>query len=221
MKIFLTLFLTILVLSCTSAPEIKNAESEAEVQYKTGLYYLENEEYTESEHHFMKIISDFSYSAYEPLATIGLADTFFKREEYEAAIEVYKRFIKMRPTHKQSEYSLYQIANCYFMQKPSDFFALPSPEERDVVVVQKAVKYYSRYIDKYPSGKYVKKSKQDLAKCESILIKKELDVAEFYMRRDKCEGVISRVDYIKKHYKLTTPAVIEKIKGLEEKCAAK
>ncbi len=221
MKILLTIILTILVLSCTSAPVIKNAESEAEIQYKTGLYYLEDEDYTESEKYFMKVISDYSYSAYEPLATIGLADTFFKREEYDAAIEVYNRFIKMRPSHKKSEYALFQVANSYFMQKPSDFFVLPSPEERDVEVVEKASTYYSKYLSSYPKGEYVKDADTNLAECERILIKKEIDVAEFYMRRDKCEGVMSRVNYIKKKFNLKAPESINKINELEKECSTK
>ena len=88
--------------SCKSAPVIKGAESDGEVVYKQGLYYLEKGDYVNAENKFMKVISDFSYSIYEPFATVALGDTYFYKEEYPSAVEVYSRFVKMRPTHEKT-----------------------------------------------------------------------------------------------------------------------
>jgi outer membrane assembly lipoprotein YfiO len=217
-SVYLLCALTVFAFSCKSAPVIKGAESDAEVVYKQGLYYLEKKDYTNAEQKFMKVISDFSFSVYEPFATVALGDTYFKKEEYPSAVEVYSRFVKMRPTHEKTPWAELQIANSYLAQMPSDFFLFPNPSERDVDIVEKAVVQFNHYLKKYPDDENSEKGRKDLEKAELVLIERDLRVAEFYSRKKQCPAVRARLKFISDNFTVTTGKNRKRIEGLMKKC---
>jgi len=202
----------------STTPKIENAESGAEVRYRTGLAYLEDENFIEAEKEFMLVITDYSFSKYESLAHIGLGDTYLKKEEYAAAVEVFKRFIKMRPGHPKSDYALFQIGNSHYLQKPSDFILLPDPSEKDLQTIKEAVSYYKVYLKRYPKGEFVSKVKANLEEAHFLLVSKEFKVAEYYLSQGQCSGVISRVEYIQKNYDMKSDRVKQKLAELLKEC---
>ncbi len=222
MKVFILLILIVFIaIGCKSVPEVKNPESEADVSYKRGLAYLEQEDFEEAEQEFMKVITDYSFSKFEPFARIGLGDTYYAKEEYAAAIEVYKLFIKMRPNHEKADYATYQLGNCYFAQKPTDFFILPDPDEKDLKTVYDAAVQYQNYLHSYPKGAYLLSAEKQLGEAEAMLISREMKVANFYLKKDKCPAVMMRIKYIKTNFKTLSPEVNREISEMEKTCSAK
>lgn len=208
------------VSACGSAPVITGAESDAEVVYKEGVHYLGKGKFDVAEKKFMKVISDFSYSKYEPYATVALGDTYFHKEDYPSAVEVYSRFVKMRPKHEKTPWAQLQIANSYFAQKPSDFFIFPNPAEKDIDIVDKAVEQYRYYLKNYPDDGNHEKGVKQLEKAELVLIERDLRVAEFYAMKKKCPGVRARLDNISANFTVTTDKNKKRIAKLVSKCPA-
>ncbi|HDT11164.1 MAG TPA: outer membrane protein assembly factor BamD, partial [bacterium] len=219
-NIFLLLAVTVAIsfFSCKTAPPVKGAESDAEVVYRQGLYFLEKGDYNEAEKKFMKVISDFSYSKYEPYATVALGDTFYKKEEYPSALEIYTRFVKMRPGHEKAPWAELQIANSYFAQKPSGFFILPHPSEKDLEVVEKAVEQYRHYLNKYPDDQHKNKGVEMLSQAEGILIERDIRIAEFYKKKKHCPGVRMRLKHISDNFTVTTEKNRKRIASLTASC---
>lgn len=205
--------------SCKSAPVITGAESDAEVVYKEGVYYLSKAKYDVAEKKFMKVIGDFSFSKYEPYATVALGDTYFYKEDYPSAVEVYSRFVKMRPKHEKTPWAQLQIANSYFAQKPSDFFLFPNPAEKDIDIVDKAVAQYRFYLKTYPDDGNKDKGIEKLEKAELVLIERDLRVAEFYAMKKKCGGVRERLKSISDNFTVTTEKNRKRIAKLSSKCS--
>lgn len=204
--------------SCKSAPVITGAESDAEVVYKEGVYYLGKAKYDVAEKKFMKVMSDFSFSKYEPYATVALGDTYFYKEDYPSAVEVYSRFVKMRPKHEKTPWAQLQIANSYFAQKPSSFFIFPNPAEKDIDIVDKAVEQYKFYLKNYPDDGNKDKGIEKLEKAELVLIERDLRVAEFYSQKKKCGGVRERLKSISDNFTVTTEKNRKRIAKLSSKC---
>jgi len=123
LKIILLLFL--LMFGCATPPKIKNAESDAEIFYKNAVFYLKHKNWEMAESNFKTVISKYSFSKYQSLSIIGLGDVAFGKEEYASAIVYYSNFIKMNPDNKMAEYAQMKLGDCYFAQRPSDFFLLP------------------------------------------------------------------------------------------------
>jgi len=220
-KLVLFFLSVILFSNCSTPPKITNAESDAQVVYLEGMHYLNQEDFDLAEKKFMKVISDFSYSKYESHATVALGDTYFQKEDYPSAVEVYRRFVKMRPRHEKTPWATLQIANSYFEQKPSDFFIFPNPAERDVEIVEKAVAAYNLYLKKYPEDENRKLCLEQLHKAELVLIEKDLRIAEFYAKKDRCPGVHMRLKNIDANFKITTEKNKERIADLLEDCPVK
>ncbi|MFO7735910.1 MAG: outer membrane protein assembly factor BamD, partial [bacterium] len=208
-----------LIASCASAPPVpENPESEAEVIYKRADFYRRERKWERAEKLFTKILTDYSYSAYSSLALIGLGDTYFDKESYTAALEIYKRFLKMHPNHEKTDYALFQIGNSHFEQRPSDFFILPDPETKDLEEVEKAVDYYRRFTEKHKESNYMDKVEERLEKAESFLISREIRIANYYAGQKRCPAVHVRLDYIDRNFEVKSPEVRKKISSLEEGC---
>ncbi len=211
----------LLLFSCSKTPVIKSTESDADKVYQEGLYYLEKDDLTNAENRFMKVISDFSYSKYEPFATVALGKTYYKKEEYMSAITVFETFLKRHPNHESAPEALLYKGHSYLAQKPSDFFILPNPSERDITVVEKAQVVYKEYLEKYPEDKNRVEGEKKLEEAESILIEKDLRIAEFYAKRKKCAGVFLRLQHIEGNFKVTTEKNLKRIEELNQKCPPK
>lgn len=223
-KIFFALLLTaisLILFSCSKTPVIKSTESDADKIYQEGLFYLEKGDLTNAEARFMKVISDFSYSKYEPFATVALGKTYYKKEEYMSAITVFETFLKRHPNHESAPEALLYKAHSYLAQKPSDFFLLPNPAERDISVVETAVMLYREYLEKYPEDKNIEEGKKKLEEAEGILIEKDLRIAEFYAKRKKCAGVFLRLQHIEGNFKVTADKNLKRIEELNKKCPPK
>ena len=218
---FIVLANVLLIFSCSKTPVIKSTESDADKIYQEGLFYLEKGDLSNAENRFMKVISDFSYSKYEPFATVALGKTYYQKEEYMSAITVFETFLKRHPNHESAPEALLYKAHSYLAQKPSDFFVLPNPAERDISVVEKAVVLYREYLEKYPEDKNIEEGKKKLEEAESILIEKDLRVAEFYAKRKKCAGVFLRLQHIENNFKVTTDKNLKRIGELNKKCPPK
>lgn len=218
---FIVLANILLLFSCSKTPVIRESESDADKVYQEGMYYLEKGELGDAEASFMKVISDFSYSRYEPFATVALGKTYYKKEEYMSAITVFETFLKRHPNHELAPEALLYKGHSYLAQKPSDFFILPNPSERDIAVVEQAVTVYREYIEKYPDDKNINEGKKKLEEAEGILIEKDLRIAEFYAKKKKCAGVFLRLQHIENNFKVTSEKNLERIEELNKKCPPK
>ena len=218
--LFLVTCIASILFSCSSAPKVGETESDAETVYRQGLYFLEKDDYNNAEAKFMKVISDFSFSKYEPYATVALGDTYFEKEEFASAITVYETFLKRHPKHELAPEAELHKANSYFAQRPSDFFLLPDPSEKDIQEVYTATALYREFLKKYPDDKNADECRENLAKAEAILIEKDLRIAEFYGKKKKCAGVNLRLKHIFDNYEVSSPKALARIDKLKQKCPA-
>ncbi|MBO4698567.1 outer membrane protein assembly factor BamD [bacterium] len=218
---FIVAAIVLLLFSCSKTPVIRSTESDADKIYQEGLFYLDKGDLTNAENRFMKVISDFSYSKYEPFATVALGKTYYQKEEYMSAITVFETFLKRHPNHELAPEALLYKGHSYLAQKPSDFFLLPNPAERDISVVETAVVLYREYLEKYPEDKNKAEGEKKLEEAESILIEKDLRIAEFYAKRKKCAGVFLRLQHIDGNFKVTTDKNLKRIEELNKKCPPK
>ena len=218
---FIVLASVLLLFSCSKTPVIRTTESDADKIYQEGLFYLDKGDLSNAENKFMKVISDFSYSKYEPFATVALGKTYYQKEEYMSAITVFETFLKRHPNHELAPEALLYKGHSYLAQKPSDFFLLPNPAERDISVVETAVVLYREYLEKYPEDKNKAEGEKKLEEAESILIEKDLRIAEFYAKRKKCAGVFLRLQHIDGNFKVTTDKNLKRIEELNKKCPPK
>ena len=99
----------------------------AKQNYEKGLAELKDENYPEAQKYFQFVKQKYPFSKYAVLAELAIADTQFARGNYTEAIDSYKSFARLHPTHEKVEdgYVAFRIGESYFKDMPEDVWLLP------------------------------------------------------------------------------------------------
>jgi outer membrane protein assembly factor BamD len=202
-------FVTLLALaagasSCASSEDSKQVTYSltAKQNYERGLAELKKENYIEAAHYFTYVKQKFPFSKYAGLAELALADTDFARGNYQEAIDSYKSFLRLHPTHEKAEdgYVAFRIAESYVKEMPDDWWILPPAYEKDQSYVRDALREIDSFREKYPNSQYAKQAKDYRRDVLSRLIQHEVYVARFYLERGHPKAAILRIEGALHHY---------------------
>ena len=174
----------------------------AKQNYDKGLAELKEENWPEATRFFSFVKQKFPFSKYAVLAELALADTQFARGAYQEAIDAYKTFARLHPTHEQVEdgYVAYKVSECYVKEMPGDWFLVPPSYEKDQTAVRDAYRELSDFIDKYPDSKYLADVKKLRREVTSRLIEHEVYVARFYLDTGHPRSAILRLESALRRY---------------------
>jgi outer membrane protein assembly factor BamD len=174
----------------------------AKQNYDRGLEELKKENYVEAAHFFSYVKQKFPFSKYAGLAELALADTEFARGNYQEAIDSYKSFARLHPTHEKVEdgYVAFRIAECFVKEMPDDFFLLPPAYEKDQSSVRDALRELDSARGKYPDSPYAKPAQAYRREVLRRLIEHEVYVARFYLERGHPKAAILRIETALRRY---------------------
>jgi outer membrane protein assembly factor BamD len=174
----------------------------AKQNYDRGLEELKKENYAEASHFFSYVKQKFPFSKYAGLAELALADTEFARGNYQEAIDSYKSFSRLHPTHEKVEdgYVAFRIAECFVKEMPDDFFLLPPAYEKDQSAVRDALRELDSARDKFPNSAYAKPADAYRKEVLRRLIEHEVYVARFYLDRGHPKAAILRIQTALRRY---------------------
>jgi len=174
----------------------------AKQNYDKGLAELKDENYTEATRYFTFVKQKFPFSKYAVLAELALADTQFEHENYQEAIDAYKSFLRLHPTHEKVEdgYVAFRICEAYVREMPDDFFLVPPAYEKDQSAVRDALRELQDFLDKYAESKYLEQAKKDRREVLRRLIEHEVYVARFYLDRDVPKAAVLRLEAALRRY---------------------
>ncbi len=192
------------IVACASSDDAKqvNYSMTAKQNYERGLEELKKENYVEASHYFTYVKQKFPFSKYAGLAELALADTEFARGNYQEAIDSYKSFARLHPTHEKVEdgYTAFRIAECYVKEMPDDWFILPPAYEKDQSYVRDALRELDSALAKYPDAAYVKQAKAYRRDVLRRLIEHEVYVARFYLDRGHPKAAVLRIEGALRQY---------------------
>jgi outer membrane protein assembly factor BamD len=190
--------------SCASSEDSKQVTYSltAKQNYERGLDELKKENYAEAAHYFTYVKQKFPFSKFAGLAELALADTEFARGNYQEAIDSYKSFARLHPTHEKVEdgYAAFRIAECNVKEMPDDWFILPPAYEKDQSSVRDALRELDSAREKYPNSPYLKQAKEYRHEVLRRLIEHEVYVARFYLDRGHPKSAILRIEGALRRY---------------------
>lgn len=166
---------------------------DARTAYEKALLDFRRGDCLNAEPTFGEIRREFPYSRFAALAELRIGDCQFKNESYPEAIQTYRQFVRIRPSHKEIPYARFRIAEGYYNQIPGGWFMTPPPHERDQSAARDALIQLRRFVVDYPDDQRVPDANKLMEKCMSLLAAHELYVARFYLKREAYRGVISRL----------------------------
>src|SRR5262249_16919841 len=96
----------------------------AKQNYEKGQAELKHENFPEAQKYFQFVKQKFPFSKYAVLAELALADTQFARGNYTEAVDSYKAFIRLHPTHEKVEdgFAAFKVGECYYKDMPDDIW---------------------------------------------------------------------------------------------------
>ncbi len=191
--------------SCATGDEAGKGGSyslTAKQNYDKGLEELKSENYPEAQKYFSFVRQKFPFSKFAVLAELALADTQYERGSYQEAIDSYKTFVRLHPTHEKVEdgYVAYKICQCYVKEMPEDWFLVPPAAEKDQSAVRDAFRELSDFVDKYPDSKYLTEAKSLRRDVMQRLIDHEVYVARFYLDTDHPKAAVIRLETAIRRY---------------------
>ncbi|MDH4281245.1 MAG: outer membrane protein assembly factor BamD [Myxococcales bacterium] len=188
-----------LAMACGGAASGKAGKStldpgdDARTSYEKALLDYRRGDCLTAEPMFQEIRREFPYSRFAALAELRVGDCQFKNEAYPEAIQTYRQFVRIHPSHKEIPYARFRIAEAFYNQVPGGWFMTPPSRERDQSAARDALIQLRRFVVDFPDDQRVPDANELMEKCMSLLAAHELYVARFYLKRDAYRGVISRL----------------------------
>lgn len=173
---------------------------DAKRAYDKALVAFEEHDWEEAKRLFKEVKKKYSYSRYARLAELRLADADYESEKITEAIQSYRSFVHDHRTDPEVPYARFRICKGLFDQVSDGGFLLPPLEERDQAVNVDAYKELSSFVRDYPLGKYAAQTRYMLTVVTGRLVRHELYVARYYLRRNELEAAVWRAQYALRTY---------------------
>ena len=144
----------------------------------------------------------FPFSPYAKQAQLDVAYAYYKFEEPDSTIAAADRFLRLNPRDPNVDYAMYLkgLANftrgAGFMDSwfPRDF------AQHDTKTLNDAIHDFSTLIRRYPDSKYSADAYKRLVYLKNKLAEHEMNVAEYYLKREAWLAAAKRAQFTIEHY---------------------
>lgn len=200
-NIFVVIFIVLLTVSCSSVDEevaepVVDEEPEAEQLYEDAEVFLKEKNYEKAVELFEEIERKYPFSPLATRAQIMTAFVHYKDEEYEDALAVLERFIKLHPGNVDIAYAYYLRSLCFY-ERIADI-------KRDQDITKKSLDTLNDVVVRFPDTEYAKDAKLKLDLANDHLAGKQMEIGRFYQNRKKYIAAINRFKIVIKDYGTTS-----------------
>ena len=165
--------------------------SHAELLQK-GLEELKKGDLPKALANLQMVKARYPYTDSAIVASLDLADTYYKMNEFATAYDLYNEFERYHPKDPHIPYIKYQKGMCNFAQIKGF--------DREQTHVQKARVEFERLINQFPNSEYTVMARRHLRKCILYLTKFEIYTGNFYFKQGKYLSALQRYTYAIKNY---------------------
>jgi len=186
----------------TSEPKTGGAfryAEDARRAYDEAMAAFEDKNWELAKELFREVRRKYSYSRYARLAELRMADADWEADKLAEAIAGYRTFVRTHRTDAEVPYARYRIVKGLFNQV-SDTILLPPAEERDQATTREAYRELRSFLQDYPAGKFAPEAEHMLKVVTGRLVRHELYVARYYLKRDNFDATVARIQYALRTY---------------------
>jgi outer membrane protein assembly factor BamD len=186
--------------------------TKAELAFTHAAQLQKASRYEEALLEFQEIERAFPYSTFAKRSKLRVADIHFEMTNYGQAQYQYQYFYDLYPKDEKSDYALYRVGFCMYKM-------LPKTIDRDLSATSSVLKAWRSVLVKFPRSEYTQEILKYQKKLLNNLGKKELYIATFYSKRNKCISAQRRFNKLFKEF----PSFLQNKKALTAaiKCSKK
>lgn len=198
-----------LAISACSGSEKKDVEQGSLLELnERAQYFLNDENYTEAARYLEAIESRYAGSANSEQNQLDLIYSYYQKQDYTQTLSAADRFLHSHPDSPNLDYVLYmagltnQALGDNFIQ---DFFNIDRAS-RETTTIKNAYSNFETLVKHFPNSKYALDASLRMTYLKNRLAKHELEIAQFYAKRDADVAVVNRCLGILRQYPDTKPA---------------
>jgi outer membrane protein assembly factor BamD len=173
---------------------------DAKRAYDAAMLEFNAHNWIEAQTLLREVKRKYSYSKYARQAELRIADADVQQEKFADAIREYKDFVHAhRSDTDDCIYARSKMAEATYAEIPESFL-MPASEERDQGSVVDSYKELKSFLEEYPDAKQAHRMRELLANVTARLVRHELYVARFYLKKDNYDAAVARIQYALRNY---------------------
>lgn len=155
---------------------------------------------------FETLEARYPFGRYAQQAQLDSAYAYYKFSEPDSAIANADRFIKLHPKSPHVDYAYYLKGLANFNRGDSFLSKIidRNPAERDPTPMKRAFEDFSILIKTYPDSRYAEDARQRMVFLRNELAEYEMNIANFYLRREAYIAAANRAKHVLEHYQGAT-----------------
>ena len=186
----LLILILIFNISCSKNLKVKSIIKEKDLNsqvleaYEEGRIYLEKGDALFAAKKFNEAEILFPQSEWAPKSALMAAFAYYSQDYFDDAIMELKRFIRIYPNHKNTDYAYYLLANSYY-EKIVD-------EKKDLQSIKNSRENFEIILNKYTNSDYYFDSRFKVDLINDTLASKEMYIGRYYFEKKKWIPAINR-----------------------------
>lgn len=147
----------------------------------------------------------YPFGRYAEQVQLELIYAHFRNQDFAQAMAAADRFLRLHPSHPQSDYALYVKALATFNLDRSILEpVLPTDlSQRDMGAARESFRYYNQLVNQYPNSPYYADARARMVFLRSLLAEYEVHVARFYIERGAYVAAANRGNFIVQNFQNT------------------
>ncbi len=197
------------MVGCSSNPKKEvvdtGPQSSEQVYIQSAEKALERGQYVEATKHLEALDTYYPTGDYAQQAQLELMYVKFQQKDYENAIAMAERFIKLNPQHPNADYAYYVRGVANMEQNYAGLLRYTSLKQshRDVSYIKVAYQNFVDLIRRYPSSQYAVDAAQRMKFIGQELAEHEMVAARFNLKRKAWIAAAERAQWVIEHYPQT------------------
>ncbi len=183
-QLFILLISTTLF-ACAGADKDETAGLSAKELYDEAQSSIKAAEFESAVKHLESLEARYPFDPFAKQAQLEIAYAYYKFEELDQATSAVERFARLHPRDPHMDYVYYLkgLINFNRGQGLLDAWFPRDPSQHDPAVLKQSFNDFSTLVRRFPDSQYAGDAYQRMVYLRNQLAKKEILVAEFYIKR--------------------------------------
>lgn len=197
------------MVGCSSNPKKDvvdtGPKSTEQVYFEKAEKALNDKQYADATKSLEAIDTYYPTGQYAQQAQLELLYAKFQQKDYEGAIALAERFIRLNPQHPNVDYAYYVrgVSNMEMNYDGLLRYTSLQQSHRDVSYLKLAYQNFVDFIRRYPSSEYAVDAAQRMKYIQQELAESEINVARFNLKRKAWLAAAERAQWVVEHYPQT------------------
>jgi outer membrane protein assembly factor BamD len=193
---------------CASDDKSEFTNSVEQEVYEAGIAALDTSNWGRAIAIFQQLEAQFPFGSFAAQAQLELIYAYYRNSEPEAARTTADRFIRLYPDNQNIDYAYYMKGMSFYSEDSRILgrYLPTDPSKRDPGKARDSFADFSQLLNLYPNSPYANDARSRMVYLRNLLAAHEINVAEFYIKRQAYLSALNRARYVVENYQ-STPAV--------------